>query len=327
MMDQLTHKEPLDGILANYLHKTRHAITYREFCDDSLSSSSAKEHWFPNAKKSWIIVPLWLKDDLYGFIFLRKSMIEVEIDSEDRELLQTTAHHASLFLAHADTSNALNESKKFSDLNKMTTFLVHDLKTLLSQLFLLLDNAKLHKGNPAFIEDMLLTLEHVTKKMDRLIKQLREPQDKSQSFNSIVLNELLARDIAPQFNQSRIPLTFQIDKKPLQINGQSEKLKSAIKHIIQNGIEACAKGGRVEVTLEHADQQAIIRIIDNGKGMDQQFIETRLFQPFDSTKGVSGMGIGVYQTREIIKEHGGRLSVQSEVDKGTQFTISLPLTS
>ena len=327
MMDPLMINETDEGPLYTYLMQHKEAVSTEDFFSYLQQQGLQEDHWFPNAKKAWLIIPLFFNDNLYGFIFLRRSMIAVSLDSEDRELLQTTAHHASLFLAHADASNALNESQKFSDLNKMTTFLVHDLKTLLSQLFLLLDNAKLHKNNPAFIEDMLSTLKHVTQKMDRLIKQLREPQNSGKEFSSIQLNQLLARDIAPQFNQARISPSFQLDNQPLQINGQSEKLKSAIKHIIQNGIEACAKDGKVEVILEQAHQQAMIRIIDNGKGMDQRFIETRLFQPFDSTKGVSGMGIGVYQTREIIKEHGGRLSAQSEVDQGTQFTISLPLVS
>jgi signal transduction histidine kinase len=69
----------------------------------------------------------------------------------------------------------------------------------------------------------------------------------------------------------------------------------------------------------------MIHISDNGKGMTQDFILERLFRPFDSTKGVSGMGMGVYQSREFLRSIDGELSVRSEVNVGTQFTIEIPV--
>ncbi len=71
----------------------------------------------------------------------------------------------------------------------------------------------------------------------------------------------------------------------------------------------------------------LIKIIDNGKGMSADFIANRLFRPFESTKGVSGMGIGVYQSREYIRSIGGEIQVTSKLDSGTTFTITLPKNS
>ena len=59
--------------------------------------------------------------------------------------------------------------------------------------------------------------------------------------------------------------------------------------------------------------------------MDQEFIRTRLFRPFDTTKGKAGMGIGVYESRHIVANLGGRLDVKSEPGVGTEIAISLPL--
>jgi len=70
--------------------------------------------------------------------------------------------------------------------------------------------------------------------------------------------------------------------------------------------------------------QAIIEISDSGSGMDEEFIRTRLFQPFDSTKG-AGMGIGAYECRETLKALGGSIEVESEIGRGTRFRLSLPL--
>jgi signal transduction histidine kinase len=68
-----------------------------------------------------------------------------------------------------------------------------------------------------------------------------------------------------------------------------------------------------------------IQIEDNGIGMDADFIRNRLFQPFETTKGNAGMGVGVYESREFIRSLGGEIEVSSEVNKGTIFTVRIPV--
>ncbi len=69
----------------------------------------------------------------------------------------------------------------------------------------------------------------------------------------------------------------------------------------------------------------MISVSDTGSGMTPQFIRDRLFRPFDSTKGVQGMGIGAYQVREFARKLGGDIEVRSEVGYGTTVTMSIPL--
>ena len=70
---------------------------------------------------------------------------------------------------------------------------------------------------------------------------------------------------------------------------------------------------------------AVITIDDDGCGMEPEFIRTRLFRPFDTTKGSKGMGIGAYQARTFVVDSGGSLRVESEPGRGTCITIRLPL--
>jgi signal transduction histidine kinase len=79
----------------------------------------------------------------------------------------------------------------------------------------------------------------------------------------------------------------------------------------------------VKVGLE--GQHARIDVIDNGAGMDAKFVRERLFKPFDSTKGLSGMGIGAYECREFIRALGGRVEVASKPGEGTRFSMIVPL--
>jgi putative PEP-CTERM system histidine kinase len=231
----------------------------------------------------------------------------------------------ALYLSQHASSLALEQAERFKSINQMTAFLTHDLKTLLSQLFLLVENGKIHKNNPAFIDDMLNTLEHVSQKMQRLVQQLKEPMVNASSSGFHVLDVL--RDILDEYRHNPVkPQLINNDQINPEIHANKSELQSALKHIIQNATESVQRNGlvKIELCLGEADQ-VIIKISDNGKGMSTDFIANRLFRPFDSTKGVSGMGIGVYQSREYIRSLGGEVQVSSKEGTGTTFTITLPL--
>jgi signal transduction histidine kinase len=67
----------------------------------------------------------------------------------------------------------------------------------------------------------------------------------------------------------------------------------------------------------------VLSVADNGCGMSQAFLKESLFRPFQSTKK-KGLGIGLFQSRAIVQAHGGGMHVESEVGKGTTFSVSLP---
>ena len=105
-----------------------------------------------------------------------------------------------------------------------------------------------------------------------------------------------------------------------------EQLYSAIKNIVQNAVESTDKNGKVEIELVSMDSNRLtLSVSDDGKGMSQAFITDRLFRPFDSTKGVSGMGMGVFQSREFFRSIEGDLKVTSKKGVGTRFMIELPV--
>ncbi|MFA5701256.1 MAG: ATP-binding protein, partial [Desulfuromonas sp.] len=96
-------------------------------------------------------------------------------------------------------------------------------------------------------------------------------------------------------------------------------------NLTHNAAEASVEGQRICIEVGQ-NNGAFIRVIDSGVGMSAEFIRTRLFKPFETTKQ-KGMGIGLYQCRQIIEGHGGHIEVQSEPGLGTTFTLWLPLES
>jgi signal transduction histidine kinase len=136
----------------------------------------------------------------------------------------------------------------------------------------------------------------------------------------------LLHEVAEARKKQQPPPQCELEKNPLLVSANRSRLAAALEHVIQNGQEAAGKQGRVVVRLRAGDKRtACVEVEDNGCGMDDHFIRTRLFKPFDTTKGLTGMGIGAYESREYVRSLGGELSVQSEPGKGSLFCFQIPL--
>jgi signal transduction histidine kinase len=104
----------------------------------------------------------------------------------------------------------------------------------------------------------------------------------------------------------------------------SDKLRSALTHLVQNALDASPAGHPVVLRTRRRGRQLLIDVVDRGIGMDEAFVRNELFRPFRSTKS-GGYGIGAYQTRELIRMTGGELEVISRPGAGTTMRIVLPL--
>ena len=135
------------------------------------------------------------------------------------------------------------------------------------------------------------------------------------------------RDAAVNLVRATEPAVVTLDLGlPPDPDGVSEgfaALEQALVHIVQNAIDASADGLPVEVRGFESGGDVAIEVVDRGPGMSEEFIRTRLFQPFASTKE-SGFGIGAYEARALIQAMGGRLDVESAAGEGARFTIILP---
>ncbi|MDH5425412.1 MAG: PEP-CTERM system histidine kinase PrsK [Gammaproteobacteria bacterium] len=273
---------------------------------------------------AWLILPLNIQTSLVGFITLSHSHANIEFNWEDYDILKISGHQAASALAQMLDSEALANSRQFEAYNQMSAFVIHDIKTVVSQLSLLGKNAKQHKNNPAFIDDMISTTEHSVSKMQSLLKQLKRETAKNET-HELDLEKLLLSLIQEHNNNKPVPKITQFPSNRLIINVSQEQILSAITHIIKNAQEATSDDGYINIAVEKKNHTVLINIIDNGCGMDQSFIKNSLFKPFSSTKGLSGMGIGVYQCRQYIRAAEGDISVESHLGQGTTFTITLPI--
>src|SRR5256885_11798704 len=141
----------------------------------------------------WIIIPLVTGTELIGFVVLGAARAKIEVNWEVRDLLKTASRQAASYLGEIRASEALLEARKFDAFNRMSAFVVHDLKNLVAQLSLMLKNAERHRDNPEFQRDMLTTVEHVVGRMNALMLQLRAGTTPVEKPRQVELEPLVRR--------------------------------------------------------------------------------------------------------------------------------------
>ncbi len=280
--------------------------------------------WLLDMARIALLVPIVHGEELLAILALSTSRSNQRFDAEDFNLLSTVARQAASYLALVRATDALSEARQFETFNRLSAFLVHDLKNVVAQLSLIGSNARKHRHNPQFVDDAFNTVEDATAKMKRMLASLRQRQSDVESDEVVELCELLEAAVVAKVEAQPCP-RFRRPAEGFLVRASRDHLLSVVQHLLQNAIEATAIDGRVEVKVERGRSEVRTTITDTGCGMDRDFIHNRLFRPFDTTKGKAGMGIGAYESRHLIGSMHGELLVDSEPGVGTTFTIVLPL--
>ncbi len=278
--------------------------------------------WLQSMPQAWLIVPLIVGDQLIGFVVLLRARIPFEANWEVHDLLKTASRQAASFLAQMAATEALLEVRKFDAFNRMSAFVVHDLKNIVTQLSLMMKNAKRLHANPEFQQDMLDTVENSLEKMRQMMAQLREGTTPAGTTFGVDLGGVVRRIESVASGRGR-HLEIR-HTEPVIVRGHEERIERVVGHLVHNALDATDSTGRVWIQLDKLGDRARVVVGDTGHGMTTEFVRDRLFKPFQSTKP-TGMGIGAYESSQYIQELGGKILVASEPDKGTEVTLLIPL--
>jgi putative PEP-CTERM system histidine kinase len=283
----------------------------------------SRPDWLESFPDGLLIVPLISSETVIGFVVLLQSSSAFRLTFEEIDLLRTSGRQVASHLAQYHADRQLAESRQFEAFNRLTAFVMHDLKNLIAQQSLMLKNAAKHKGNPEFFEDAMATIDNSVARMNKLLQQLQTGD--ASGPTRVVSMAVCIRD-AQRKCEGRVPEpVFTEPPVDIEANIDAERLTSILAHLIRNAQDACDASGEVSIELSQSDDSACLDIRDNGCGMEEDFVRNRLFRPFDTTKGSQGMGIGAYQARAFIVSTGGLMQVHSAPGKGTLVSIRLPL--
>ena len=323
-LPQQDQAEPVASSFCEFLRERNWIVDTQQIRSQSQEYQAVTlPEWLLADARYWLVIPLIVGRELLGLVLLGRPRAPIEVNWEVRDLLKTASSQAASYLAQMQAAEALLEARKFDAFNRMSAFVVHDLKNIVTQLSLMMRNAKRLRDNPEFQQDMLDTVENSLEKMRQLMLQLREGEKAAWLESSGVDLVGIAKRLAAAADAKGRRLNLQLSQG-LRTRGHEDRVERVLGHVVQNAFDASDAEAAVSLILEQNGSMARLIISDQGCGMSEEFVQNRLFKPFQTTKS-SGMGIGAYESYQYLQELGGKISVDSKLKIGTTVTISLPL--
>ena len=313
-----------DDALVRYLEERAWVINLEEYqADPELYTPLELPDWVLELPRAWLLVPLLDQGRLLGLVVIAQPRASMPFNWELRDLLKTAASQAASHLAQLQAVEALAEARQFEGFHRLSAFVLHDLKNLIAQQSLLVGTAARHKHKPEFIDDTIEIMEHSVAKMQRLMQLLRTgiSSGKLVSTNLVVA----VSDAVNNCSGGRPVPVFDSELEEVRVTMDRDRMTSVMENLVRNAQDATVDDGVVTIGLGCRDNSVDILIEDSGCGMDAEFVRERLFRPFYTTKGDTGMGIGAYECKEYINSLGGEIRIESEPGSGTRVHIILPL--
>lgn len=290
---------------------------------DREHDSRPEERVFAEQAGAALIVPLISRDRIEGLLVIGKQTISYEYTYEDFDLMKSLGRQAAFALSNSRLSEELMEGREMAVVARISSFVIHDLKNLTSNLSLVVDNAGEHIGNTEFQKDAIATMRGTLEKMKLLTQRLRAVPGKQELRIRREDMDALARETVEAFARARSEPRLMYNGIPALSLVDGEEIRNVLTNLMQNAVEASDGQGAVIVETARENGEVRIRVSDAGCGMSEEYLNNYLFKPFRTTKK-KGLGIGLYQSRHIVESHGGRIEVASESGKGTVFTVCLP---
>jgi len=235
------------------------------------------------------------------------------------------------YTRYARLRDRAREAERLAELGTLTGGLAHEIKNPLSTVHLNLQLAQedLSPDQPghARLANRLNVAQRETRRLrDTLDDFLRYAGKLELDRRPVELNRLLDELVdffTPQAQVQRVQLRLKRAPQEVYALADENLIKQAVLNLMLNALQAMPAGGDLILSATATDHEAAIDVIDTGTGITPE-AAGRIFDAYYSTK-LGGTGLGLAMTRRIIREHGGRVSVRSEVGKGSDFALHLPL--
>lgn len=282
--------------------------------------------WIEESKGARIryCVPLNASGRLIGIMTLSEKVFHEPLSFEELELVQTIAEQAASALLNLRLSEHLRQAKELEAFQSMSAFFLHDLKNLAAKLTLVTTNLPVHIDNPEFRSDALKTISQSVAKINNMSSRLSLLSRKLELvFRETNVNSLIENTLALTKDFISAPVSKDLGYLP-PLFLDREHVEKMLENLLMNACEALGPDGRIKVMTCCRGNWGEISVEDNGCGMSRDYLNRRLFLPFQTTKK-QGMGIGLYHCKTIVEAHKGRMEVDSEEGRGTTVRILLPL--
>jgi signal transduction histidine kinase len=282
--------------------------------------------------RNLLCVPLRVKERIIGVVEVMNRRDKEGYNEDDISLLEGFANEAALAIERAQLIEKRIQAERLATVGRTVAGLAHCIKNIANAL----------KGgeyivDKAFRDDNTTLLKkgwEITKQGSERIRRLvhdmltiskkREP-DRSICYPHEVVRQVI-EIIDEKAKEKNVKIKTQFDEKIGQVNIDQKNIFRCLLNLVSNSLDACEENkGIIKIETFKVNEKAFFgyRVIDNGHGISKEN-QKKLFHDFFSTKGAQGTGLGLSVTHTIVREHGGFIKCDSQLDKGTSFTIELP---
>jgi len=262
--------------------------------------------------------------DIVGFILQGEDISGEPYRKDDFDLLKAISTEAANRIKSIHLAQELLRAKEAEAFHHVSTFFIHDMKNFVSTLSLLVQNARVHIKDPLFQEDALNTLSRTVEKMKDMITRLVVLSKRLEIHpQTSDINEILEDTLSSLNGNMSLRVIKKFTDLP-KVNVDRKQLQKVLLNLVLNAIDASPRDGQIIISTWQQNGEVCFSVKDNGCGITKEFMEKSLFRPFKSTKD-NGLGIGLFHCKKIIEAHGGRIEVESEEGKGSEFRVILPL--
>jgi signal transduction histidine kinase len=220
----------------------------------------------------------------------------------------------------------MSRAEHLATLGELATGLAHEIRNPLAGIAGVIEivGRDLPASSPAraVVKDIRLEIAQINRILTDLLgtARPRPPEMRRSDLNTTVEHAVM---LARQQVLSR-PIKIELLKSsgPCEVEHDSDQMHQVLLNLLLNSVQAIEHQGRVKVEVAAQERFAVISVTDTGRGIAPEHLPN-IFRPFYTTKG-NGTGLGLSLARRIVESHGGKIEVNSELGKGTQFHISLP---
>lgn len=291
------------------------------------------------ARRVEVCAPLIAQERFIGFLLLGEKHSRDVFSTEDLQLLSTVATGVAVALENARLYEELRNSQvmlartdRLAAVGTLAAGIAHEIRNPLVAVQTFVQLLPEQIDDPEFRTTFLELTNSELARVSTLINDLMTFARPAPAFlDEADLNELAAqivRLLAGQAKKRDVTLTARLSSEELRCMVDQGQIKQVFMNLLMNALQATPAGGAVTIATSilretEGEEQCLIEVHDTGSGIAPEQKE-QIFDPFFTTKD-SGVGLGLFITHQIIKEHGGSVDVESEIGQGTRFLIRLPL--
>jgi signal transduction histidine kinase len=295
-----------------------------------------------------VAVPSFLENKLLNIILLGDKLLGRIYTSEDLNIFSILASQAALAIENAslyenieeevkqrtkelvDVQKQLVQAEKLATVGTLAGGVAHEINNPLTAI---LTNVQMLLSSGELDKESLEMIEEATKRCKTIVQKLmtysKKPMESTLVYKINLLDVInsAVTFLKFQLEQDNIHIKIKADEENYLVKGNHNELEQVITNIILNARDALKhlnKSGNVEIALSRTDDAVKFEIKDEGPGIPKEIIN-RIFDPFFTTKDVGkGLGLGLSICQSIVDKHNGRITVKSDVNKGSTFIVSLP---